>query len=63
MTLLALYQQRVLRLLAHDAPRAARASPRYPAARDDVTAREELFRLTPAETGRQLGGRGRRRRR
>jgi len=49
-TLLALYQQRVLRLLAHDASLARRVLPRYPAARDDVTAREELFRLTPPTT-------------
>jgi membrane-bound lytic murein transglycosylase B len=46
-TLLALYQQRVIRLLAHDPPLARRVVARYPALADDVAAREELFRLTP----------------
>ena len=49
-TLLALYQQRVLRLLAHDPPLARRVLARDPAARDDVEARAELFRLTRPTT-------------
>jgi soluble lytic murein transglycosylase-like protein len=53
-TLLALYQQRVLRLLAHDPALARRVLARYPAARDDVTAREELYRLTPPTPDPQL---------
>jgi soluble lytic murein transglycosylase-like protein len=44
-TLLALHQQRVLRLLAREPALAARVLRRYPAARDDVTARAELYRL------------------
>jgi membrane-bound lytic murein transglycosylase B len=50
-TLLALYQQRVLRLLAHDRPLARRVLARYPAAADDVIARQELIELTPATPG------------
>jgi membrane-bound lytic murein transglycosylase B len=53
-TLLALYQQRVLRLLAHDRPLAARVVARYPAVRDDVEARVYLFRLTPPTAGAQI---------
>jgi soluble lytic murein transglycosylase-like protein len=53
-TLLALYEQRVLRLLAHDPPLAARVTARYPRIRDDVAAREELFRLTPPTPNPQL---------
>jgi soluble lytic murein transglycosylase-like protein len=50
-TLLALYQQRVLRLLAHDPALAAKVTARYPAIADDVTARRDLIRLTPATPG------------
>jgi soluble lytic murein transglycosylase-like protein len=50
-TLLALYQQRILRLLAHDPGLAARVTARDPALADDVTARLDLIRLTPAKPG------------
>ncbi len=46
-TLLALYEQRVLRLLARDPSLAGYVVAHYPAARDDVRAREQLARLTP----------------
>jgi membrane-bound lytic murein transglycosylase B len=50
-TLLALYQQRVIRLVSHDPALAARVIARYPAIADDVTARRDLRRLTPATPG------------
>lgn len=53
-TLLALYQQRVIRLLARDQPLARRVVARYPAAADDAAALEELFRLTPPAPNEQL---------
>jgi membrane-bound lytic murein transglycosylase B len=53
-SLLALYQQRVLRLLARDPPLAGRVVARYPAVRDDVAARQELSRLTPPMSHRHL---------
>jgi membrane-bound lytic murein transglycosylase B len=46
-TLLALYQQRVIRMLAYDPALAARVTARYPAVADDVAARVDLIRLTP----------------
>ncbi len=53
-TLLTLYEQRVIRMLAHDPALAARVTDRYPAVADDVAARQELFRLTPATPGAAL---------
>ena len=50
-TLLALYQQRVLRLLAYDRPLAARVIARYSVVTDDVVARQKLIELTPATPG------------
>jgi membrane-bound lytic murein transglycosylase B len=52
-TLYALYQQRVLRLLAGDSALAAGVVARAPALRDDVAARADLGRLT-APTARRL---------
>jgi hypothetical protein len=46
-TLLALYQQRVLRLLGREPALARAVEARYPRVRDDVAAREELVALTP----------------
>src|SRR6185312_2407624 len=49
--LLALYQQRVLRLLARDERLAAGALRLRPSLADDVVARRELIELTPAAPG------------
>jgi membrane-bound lytic murein transglycosylase B len=56
-TLYALYQQRVLRLLARDPALAARVVARSPDVRDDVAARADLGRLTSPTTRRLRTGR------
>jgi soluble lytic murein transglycosylase-like protein len=50
-TLLALYEQRMIRFVAHDPALAARVTARYPAIADDVTARRDLGRLAPPTLG------------
>src|SRR6187397_3170654 len=50
-TLLALYEQRVIRVIARDAGLARAVLVRYPALRDDVTARTDLVRLAPKRPG------------
>jgi hypothetical protein len=50
-TLLALYEERVIRLLARDRQLAARVTARDPGVADDVIAKRELMRLTPPGPG------------
>jgi membrane-bound lytic murein transglycosylase B len=52
-TLLALYEQRVIRLLGRDARLAQAVVARDPSLRDDVTARTDLVRLAPRRPGPQ----------